>query len=131
MAPTATSFTSAADNDYTRIALKAGIQVWGFPQGMHDALALSGTDSGITTPLSVSTNHARGSEEGVPGAEVDTGAPVVTVDGVQISGLTTSRVQFVPVTFPCPGTDLVSATLPGTTASWSTYVHVYSSDRHC
>ena len=127
VAPTTTSMTSAADNDYTRIALKAGIQVWGFPQGMHDVLAFSSSDHGITIPLGVFTNHARGSEVGVPGAEVDTGAPVVTVDGLPLNGLTTSRVQFVPVTFQCPGTYLVAATLPGTTASWSTYVHVYSS----
>ena len=125
VAPTATSMTSAAGNDYTRIALKAGIQVWGFPQGMNDVLA--GTD-GITIPLGIFTNHARGSEVGVPGAEVDTGAPVVTVDGRRVDGVTTSRSQFVPVTFPCPGTYLVAATLPGTSASWSTYVHVYSTD---
>jgi hypothetical protein len=126
VAPTATSMTSAADNDYTRIALKAGVQVWGFPQGMQDVLATSTAD-GITIPIGVFTNHARGSEVGVPGAEVDTAAPVVTVDGVPVDGVTTSRVQFVPVTFPCPGTYLVAATLPGTSASWSTYVHVYGS----
>lgn len=128
VAPTATSMTSAAGNDYTRIALRAGIQVWGYPQGMHDVLPTS-TDQGITIPLGVYSNHARGSEVGVPGAEVDSAAPVVTVDGVVVSGVTTSRVQFVPVTFPCPGTYLVSATLPGTSASWSSYVHVYAPDR--
>lgn len=113
------SLTAAGGNDHLRYALKGGIQVWGYPQGLRDPL------HGLTIPLGVYWNNARGSEAGVPGAEVATGAPIVTVDGQRVA-VTASKTQFASFTAPCAGDYHVHASLPGTGQTWDVVVHVRS-----
>ncbi|MCU1591624.1 MAG: hypothetical protein JWP11_2880 [Frankiales bacterium] len=110
--------TAAAGNDNLRYPLKAGIQVWGYPQGLHDVVG------GLTIPLGVYWNSARGSESGFPGAEVGT-HPVVTVDG-RVVPTTAEKTQFVYVNVGCAGDHRLHASLPGTTATWDAVVHVRS-----
>ncbi|MCU1593180.1 MAG: hypothetical protein JWO12_572 [Frankiales bacterium] len=116
---TAASLTAAAGNDHLRYLKKAGIQVWAYPQGLRDPL------KGWQIPLGIYWNHARGSEYGVPGAEVPSGRPVVTFDGrpVVVNGDDT---QFATVVVRCAGDYRLHASLPGTTATWDAVVHVRS-----
>ena len=116
---TVASITAVAGNDHLRYPFKAGIQVWGYPQGLRDPL------HGLTIALGVYWNDARGNEYGVPGAELHTGNPVVTVNGRRVA-VTGDKTQFVTVTLRCAGDYAVHASLPGTTATWDTVVHVRS-----
>lgn len=127
VAPSVSSITSVLGNDYTRVALKAGIQAWAYPHGANDPLPAS-TPGGIPVALGVYWNHARGSEVGVPNAEVPTGAPDVRVDGVPVPNVGNTMRQFVVVTVPCPGSYAIDVSLPGTSATWHSVMHVYSAD---
>lgn len=111
--------TAAAGNDHTRYPLKAGIQAWAYPQGSHDPLR------GLTIPLGIYWNDARGSEAGVPGAERAQGKPIVAFDGRPVA-VTAEKTQFAAVTVRCPGDYLLKAVLPGTGQSWQAVVHVRS-----
>ncbi|MCU1588249.1 MAG: hypothetical protein JWN31_1742 [Frankiales bacterium] len=113
------SITAVAGNDNLRYPLKAGIQVWAYPQALRDPLR------GLTIPLGVYWNDARGNEYGVPGAELHTGKPIVTVNGRPVP-LTGEKTQFAAVTLPCAGDYRVHAALPGTSATWDVVIHVRS-----
>ena len=119
----AASLTAATGNDHLRYVQKGGVQVWGYPQGRRDVL------HGLTIALGLYWNSARGSETGapvaVPGAEVASGAPVVTVDGRPVK-VTSAKAQFISLTVGCAGDYRVHASLPGTTQTWDTVVHVRS-----
>jgi hypothetical protein len=132
-------YTDALNNDYLRYFLKGGVQVMAFPRGVGE---LPQTVPGITIPIGIQFNHARGSESqcapqigilcspGVPGAEVNTGPAVVTIDGHQVAYTVTGNGgSYAMVTFPCPGDYTMSATLPGTQAHWKDVIHVYSVTR--
>ena len=112
------SLTAAAGNDHLRYFRQAGIQVWGYPQALRDPLR------GLTIPLGVYWNDARGSGAGFPGAEVGV-RPVVTVNGVPVA-VTADKTQFASVTLPCPGDYRLHASLPGTSATWDAVMHVRS-----
>ncbi|GAC1445448.1 MAG: hypothetical protein NVS3B26_23900 [Mycobacteriales bacterium] len=118
VAETAESLTAATGNDQLRYPLKAGIQVWGYPHGLHDIV------TGLTIPIGVYWNSARGSQAGVPGAEVGT-RPMVTLDG-RLLATTTEKTQFVDVNVGCVGDHHLHAWLPGTSATWDAVVHVQS-----
>jgi hypothetical protein len=129
-------YTDALNNDYLRYFLKGGVQVMAFPRGAGE---LAPPGPGITIPIGIQFNHARGSESqclpqigilcspGVPGAEINTGPAVVTIDGHNVPYTVTGNGgSYALVTFPCPGDYTMSATLPGTQAHWKDVIHVYS-----
>jgi hypothetical protein len=128
--------TDALNNDYLRYFLKGGVQVMAFPRGVGE---LTPPGSGITIPIGIQFNHARGSEQqcapqvgilcspGVPTAEVNTGPAVVRIDGHTVNYTVTGNGgSYALVTFPCPGDYTMTATLPGTQAHWKDVIHVYS-----
>ncbi|MGI8610222.1 MAG: hypothetical protein ACR2MY_13540 [Candidatus Dormibacteria bacterium] len=128
--------TDALSNDYLRYFLKGGVQVMAFPPGAGELMPAG---PGITIPIGIQFNHARGSEKqcapqigilcspGVPTAEVNTGPAVVTIDGHAIAYTPTDNGgSYAMVTFPCPGDYTMTATLPGTKAHWKDVIHVYS-----
>jgi hypothetical protein len=117
--PTVSSLTDAAANDYLRYFTKAGVQTWAYPRSLKDVPLASGT-KGIPAFLGVYFNSARGSENAFPGAETATGDPVVMVDGVAVP----YRGEFTPYTFACPGDYTITASLPGTSATWKSIAHV-------
>jgi hypothetical protein len=117
--PTVSSLADATNNDYLRYFTKAGVQTWAYPRSSNDVALPAGT-RGIPTYLGVYFNSARGSEFSFPGAESATGDPVVKVDGVTVP----YRGQFTPYTFPCAGDYTITATLPGTSATWKSVAHV-------
>ena len=136
--PGTAGLTNAASNDYLRYFLKGGVQVTAYPRGAGD---LPTAGLGITIPIGIYFNHARGSEQscapgigqlcspGAPGAEVNTGPAMVKLDGHEINyTVTDSGGSYALVTFPCPGDYTLEATLPGTSAGWKTVAHVYSAD---
>jgi hypothetical protein len=123
--PAVSSLTGAAENDYTRYFTQAGVQVWAYPHGQRDVLA-RGTTS-FTLPIGVYFNAARGADSGFPGAEVPTGAPVVTFDGKPVH-VTSRKTQFAFVKVGCLGDHVLTATLPGTKQSWRAVVHVHAAD---
>lgn len=110
------------DNDYLRYFLKAGVQAWAYPRGPHDLPVDPGT---ITVPIGVYFNIARGHESGLPTGETNTGPPLVKLDGVTLH-TTADKNQITYVTVPCPGDYTLTASLPGTTATWKAIVHVKS-----
>ncbi|MFN2464744.1 MAG: hypothetical protein ABR598_00585 [Candidatus Dormibacteria bacterium] len=129
-------YTDALNNDYLRYFLKGGVQTMGLPRGAAD---LPPPGPGITIPIYITFNHARGSESqcapqigilctpGVPTSEVNTGPAVVTIDGHQLAYTPTDNGgSYAMVTFPCPGDYTLAATLPGTQAHWKDVIHVYS-----
>jgi hypothetical protein len=131
-------YTDALHNDYLRYFLKGGVQVMAFPRGANELPAVG---PGITIPIGIQFNHARGSESqclpqvgilcspGVPTAEVNTGPAVVQIDGHTVSYTVTGNGgSYAMVTFPCPGDYTMTATLPGTQAHWKDVIHVYSAD---
>lgn len=115
---TVASLTAVAGNDHLRYVLKAGIQVWGYPQALRDPVR------GLTIPLGIYWNNARGSEAGIPGVETST-VPVVTVNGRRVR-VTGEHTQFAYVTVPCAGDYRLHASLPGTKATWDAVMHVRS-----
>ena len=129
-------YSDAASNDYLRYFLKGGVQVMAFPQGAAEQLPKG---PGITLPIGIHFNHARGSEQqclpqvgilcspGVPTAEINTGPAMVQVDGHTVPYTVTGNGgSYALVTFPCPGDYTMTATLPGTQAHWKDIIHVYS-----
>jgi hypothetical protein len=130
VSPTVSSYTDAGGSDYLRYFKGAGVQAWAYPRGDHANPAPSG---GITVPIGIYSNSARGTQNGfpaLPGAEVATGKPLLFVDGKAVP--TTSvdgkrkDIQYGSYTFPCPGDYVITATLPGTSATWKSLAHVYS-----
>ncbi len=118
-APTVSSLEDAAANDYLRYFSKAGVQTWVYPRGANDVPVAAGT-KGIPVTIGTYFASARGGEIGFPGAEAATGDPQIAVDGkpVPYAG------SFTPYTFPCAGDYTITATLPGTSASWKSVAHV-------
>ncbi len=117
--PTVSSLTDAAANDYLRYFTGAGVQTWVYPRGRNDVAQPAGT-KGIPVTIGTYFNSARGGEFGFPGAEQATGKPVIAVDGkvVAYAG------SFTPYTFPCAGDYTITASLPGTKATWKSVAHV-------
>ncbi|GAC1331472.1 MAG: hypothetical protein NVSMB17_09540 [Candidatus Dormibacteria bacterium] len=131
-------YTDALNNDYLRYFLKGAVQVMAFPRGAAEAPQ---PGPGITIPIGIHFNHARGSENqcvpqvgllcspGVPTAEVPTGPALVKIDGHPVSyTVTDNGGSYAFVTFPCPGDYTMTATLPGTQAHWKDVIHVYRAD---
>jgi hypothetical protein len=129
-------YTDALNNDYLRYFLKGGVQVMAFARGAGE---IAPTGPGITIPIGIQFNHARGSEQqclpqigilcspGVPHSEVNTGPAVVRIDGHDVPYTETGNGgSYALVTFPCPGDYTMTATLPGTQAHWKDVIHVYS-----
>lgn len=118
-APTVSSLEDAAANDYLRYFTKAGVQTWAYPRGQGDA-AVPAETTGIPVFLGTYFASARGSENAFPGAEMATGDPILAVNGkpVRYAG------SFTPYTFPCAGDYTITASLPGTGATWKSVAHV-------
>ena len=118
-APTVSSLEDAAANDYLRYFTTAGVQTWAYPRGRGD-IPVAASGKGIPVFLGTYFASARGSESSFPGAEKATGDPVLAVDGKQIP----YAGSFTPYTFPCAGDYTITASLPGTSATWKSVAHV-------
>jgi hypothetical protein len=106
-------------NDFTRVT-KPGVQAWGYPQPLGTA-----PPSGERIWIGVYRGDARSNQVGLggsaPNPRVDfgDGSPKRTL--ALASGACCTEVEH---TYPHAGDWKVTATLPGTSESWTTTVHV-------
>ena len=132
--PATSSLTAPTANDYTRYFLLAGVQTWAYPRGSTElayakahGVYPDGSSASRGISLQVGVYHYDGPPGGVfmvPGAEKNTGPATLTLDGHAL----VRTGWYAQVTVPCPGTYTLEAKLPGTTASWTSVIHVYSAD---